>query len=386
MIIAIIFVCILSAFVALTLANSITKPMRKLQEKLTSIADGDLTSEKLMVKSKDEIGHAANAFNKMSDNLTQIISKVKAGTSDLNSSVSSVNESVGENVAGSENIAAAVAELLSAMEKQQDEINHMLVMSDEMDAISKQVADEAKKIQSSAGESKKNASDGMTKMVAYVDQMSEVNHSMEEMREVFVTFGESAKQMSMILESIIEIASQTNLLSLNASIEAARAGEMGRGFAVVATEIRKLADDSSLAATKIGDIIHKIEDEVSLLSSKMSICLSQLEKSNQLTNETKDSFSVIQSGTIEVETNVEQIMTKISTLSSEIDDTVKRMNNIGASSETNVSEVNEISTIVVQQEENLSVVSEAMANILVLASDLEDLASNFSLKSSDAKG
>ena len=79
-------------------------------------------------------------------------------------------------------------------------------------------------------------------------------------------------------------------------------------------------------------------------------------------------------------------MTKISTLSSEIDDTVKRMNNIGASSETNVSEVNEISTIVVQQEENLSVVSEAMANILVLASDLEDLASNFSLKSSDAKG
>ena len=161
---------------------------------------------------------------------------------------------------------------------------------------------------------------------------------------------------------------------------------MGRGFAVVATEIRKLADDSSLAATKIGDIIHKIEDEVSLLSSKMSICLSQLEKSNQLTNETKDSFSVIQSGTIEVETNVEQIMTKISTLSSEIDDTVKRMNNIGASSETNVSEVNEISTIVVQQEENLSVVSEAMANILVLASDLEDLASNFRLKSSDAKG
>ena len=114
--------------------------------------------------------------------------------------------------------------------------------------------------------------------------------------------------------------------------------------------------------------------------------MSQLEKSNQITNETKDSFSIIQSGTIEVEANVEQIMTKISTLSSEIDDTVKRMNNIGASSETNVSEVNEISTIVVQQEENLSVVSEAMANILVLASDLEDLASNFRLKSSDAKG
>ena len=102
----------------------------------------------------------------MSDNLTQIISKVKAGTSDLNSSVSSVNESVGENVAGSENIAAAVAELLSAMEKQQDEINHMLVMSDEMDAISKQVADEAKKIQGSAGESKKNG------MLNYLDNYS----------------------------------------------------------------------------------------------------------------------------------------------------------------------------------------------------------------------
>lgn len=380
MVIAIILIAFVSIFVTLSLAGNITKPIKKLQKGLENIANGDLTTSKVYAKSNDEIGHASDAFNQMSDSLVQIISKVKSGTTDLNASVSSVNESVGENVAGSENIAAAIAELLNAMEKQQSEINHMLTMSSEMDSISKQVADEAKKIQGSAGESKQNASDGMTKMVAYVDQMNEVNRSMEEMREVFVTFGESTQQMSMILDSIIEIASQTNLLSLNASIEAARAGEMGRGFAVVATEIRKLADDSSLAAAKIGDIIKTIEDEVSLLSDKMTICLSQLEKSNQLTNETKDSFSIIQTGTIEVESNVEQIMTKISTLSSEIDDTVERMNTIGSSSEATVSEVNQISTIVVQQEENLSVVSEAMADILVLASDLEDLAANFRLQ------
>ena len=380
MVIAIVLTAVIAIVVTISLAGNITKPIKKLQKGLEDIADGDLTIDKVYSKSNDEIGHASDAFNKMSDSLIQIISKVKSGTTDLNSSVSSVNESVGENVAGSENIAAAITELLSAMEKQQDEMNHMLTMSSEMDSISKQVADEVKKIQSSAGESMQNASDGMAKMVAYVEQMDEVNHSMEEMREVFVTFGESTQQMSVILDSIIEIASQTNLLSLNASIEAARAGEMGRGFAVVATEIRKLADDSSLAAAKIGDIIKKIESEVSELSDKMAICLTQLEKSNQLTNDTKDSFSIIQSGTVEVESNVEHIMSKISALSTAIGDTVVRMNNVGSSSESNVSEVNQISTIVVQQEENLCTVSEAMAKILVLASDLEDLAANFRLQ------
>lgn len=379
MIVIIIITCIASAVVTLFLSKSITTPIKKLQKELTGIAAGNLTSEKIVVSSGDEIGQASDAFNTMSESLSHIISRVKEGTAELNTSVTSVNASVGENVEGSHNISTAVTEMLTSLEGQQTEIQHMVSQSSEMDSISKEVAEEARKIQDSSKEAKQNAEDGMTKMVAYVDQMNEVNHSMAEMKDVFFTFGESTKQMSEILESIIEIASQTNLLSLNASIEAARAGEMGRGFAVVATEIRNLADDSSNAATKIGGIIKEIEDEVGVLSEKMNDCLSQLEKSNQLTSETRDSFEIIQSGTDKVEENVLQIMAKIETLSSEIGDTVARMNNLGSASMTNVTEINQINNIVVQEEGNLSVVSNAMNRLLELTSDLEGLVSEFKL-------
>lgn len=383
MIVSVLVTAILAVLVTLLLSRSITSPVKKLQKNLTLIADGDLTADNLSIKTKDEIGQATVAFNKMKDNLSRIISKVKGGTTDLNDAVSTVNVSVEENASGSTKISAAVDGMLTNLEQQRLEINQMAEQAAEMDSISKQVAEDANKIQASSEEAKKNASDGLDKINAYVAQMNEMNRSMEEMNEFFASFGESTSQMSSILNSIIDISSQTNLLSLNASIEAARAGEMGKGFAVVATEIRNLADDSSSAASKIGEIIHQVEEQVKQLSEKMNECLDQLSRSNELTKQTQDSFGVIQSGTIVVEQNVTNIMSRLALLTGKITATAAGMSNLDASSESNVTDINEISSIVATEASNLNDVSNAMGQILSLTDELESLVSEFKLAASD---
>ena len=201
-------------------------------------------------------------------------------------------------------IADAVEGMLAALERQQAEVSRAQVQIGDMGDIAKKVADYAEAIHGNAGKTRDNARDGMQKIMAYVEQMQAVNRSMQEMESVFASFGENTRGMTEALASISSIASQTNLLSLNASIEAARAGEAGRGFAVVATEIRDLADDSQAAASHIGKMIEAVSSQADQMTARLRESLDQLEKGNQMTGEAKESFEIITAGTDEVSNNV----------------------------------------------------------------------------------
>ncbi|MBE5852713.1 MAG: methyl-accepting chemotaxis protein [Lachnospiraceae bacterium] len=384
-VVVVVIVIVVALVMALRLSMAIVSPIKKLQNSLSIIAEGDLTVSNIPVMANDEVGKASRAFNKMKESLLNIIGKVKESSGDLQIAITTVNESVEENATGSARIAKAVEGMLNSLEQQQVDVQSIVEQSEQMDSISRQVAEDADSIHKSAQVAKENAQDGIDKMMAYVEQMEQVNRSMQEMKEVFSAFGKNTKEMTVILNSIAEIASQTNLLSLNASIEAARAGEAGRGFAVVATEIRNLADESSSAASRIGGIINSVERDVAATAEKLEISLEQLEKGNQMTEETKQSFTGIQEGTAEVGRSVENIIERVELLSSKITDALASVNNISESSDNNVTEINEISAVVAEEAANLQEVSDAMGKLLNLTNDLEGMVSEFKVEVADAE-
>ena len=368
---------IVMIFSAVILSSGITRPIGKLRSHLMQMSERDLTGNDFKVRSKDEIGQAMGAFNVMRGTLIRMITKVKAGTENLRSTTAVINESVEQNSQGSRKISNAVDTMLEGLKAQQDEVSGIVDQIGHMEKTAREVSDDAGMIHQNSEAARAYAESGMQKIEAYVAQMQEVNRSMQEMNKVFVSFDESTGGMEKALNAITEIASQTNLLSLNASIEAARAGEAGRGFAVVAEEIRQLADNSQTIAGQIGRMIGEVQKQADAMNAQLARSLKQLEIGNEMTRETKNSFELIRESTHVVGSSVDHIMERVSDLSGQIGVTSKGVDTIFRAAENNVDEINEVSTIVTQESANLQEVSEAMGRLLQSTVELEELVSEF---------
>ena len=374
-----ILVIVGSVIIALWVSKGITKPLNIVKDRVTVIANGDLSGEDIVIRSMDEVGQLSLSFNKMKGSVSGILKKVLASTSSLKEAMETVARSMDENTKGSERISESVMEMHEKLEEQLSEVTKIVSQIEDMERIASVVVNNADHIAKNSMDTMNNANRGKLQLDTYISKMDEVNSSIEEVNALFISFSENTSKMTKSLQAITDIASQTNLLSLNASIEAARAGEAGKGFAVVADEIRGLADNSKAAANEISAMIDLIKNQSEGMNEKLSECVSLLETGNELTKETKSNFDIIKEGTGEVSSSVEEIMGNLKSLSDKINETGESAERIQTAADTSVTDINEINAIVTEEGANIESVSQTSTDLLSLTDDLENEVNNFKL-------
>jgi methyl-accepting chemotaxis protein len=280
----------LGVIVAIVAGRSITGPLTRMTEIVKLSGGGDLTM-RVNVKSKDEIGDLANGFNAMLDNIKKLVSTIKKESERLSN--------IGSALAGSSRrTAAAVEEITGIIQAIQNLAVNQSASVTETTATMEQISGNIQKLNNHVErqtESVSRSSSAIEEMLANIqsvtqslykntDKVNELTGSSGVGRKGLQTVVSDVQEIAHESEGLLEInsvmeniASQTNLLSMNAAIEAAHAGEAGKGFAVVAGEIRKLAEGSSTQSKTIVEVLKKIKGSIDKISHSTGSVLEKFE-------------------------------------------------------------------------------------------------------------
>ena len=241
----------------LFVSRVITKPLNNLRGAVANFASGDL-SARLDTEGRDEVAQMGHALFDMSQTLMRVISTVRDASN-------SISETAHDFSAMAQQTNASVEEFKSSADEMGHNLDNLASSSEEINASVEEVAagaqataergtDIARKVDEAmnAGEA------GMVAVQKATTSIDGVARKSHEATKAVQELGNNARQIQNFVTQIGGIADQTNLLALNAAIEAARAGDAGRGFAVVAEEVRKLAEDSNVAANSIAELASSI--------------------------------------------------------------------------------------------------------------------------------
>lgn len=256
-------------FIMTVMKKSVSRPAREASRQLTRIISdinenqGDLT-ERIKIRSKDEIGQLSQGINDFMENLQNVMKKIKEQSDLLGMSVSTMNQKIISSDDDMGNMSAVMEELNAGIEEIAATIDHL-------NKNTSGVVEAVATVQRKAEEGNELAGNVMAFAAGVKEQtdvrLEAVKETINDKQTALFTSIEESKQVEEInhlTNDILEIASQTNLLALNASIEAARAGEAGKGFAVVADEIRSLAENSRETANDIqkisGNVVGAVEN------------------------------------------------------------------------------------------------------------------------------
>lgn len=267
---------IVVSFIVLVVTKDLNKTLGKTRKYADSLSEGDLlfVIDEKQLQRKDISGQLSNSILAIQTNMKSLLQDIQLEAKELgtvvtgaNSLMNSVTSQINTISDSTQNLSAGMEETAASSDQIQDTSNELTVAVNSMAEHAQEGASRVQEIHQRAEEAQISTTNNR-------ENLRKVHTEIESSLAVAIKDAEIVSEIDILAHSIMEITSQTNLLSLNASIEAARAGESGKGFAVVADEIRKLAEESEKAVVHIQDVTRKVNAAVSSLSNDSSKLLS----------------------------------------------------------------------------------------------------------------
>lgn len=376
-------ISVISTIIAIGLAifitRNITVPLRRLTNAANVIAEGDLREENVIVKTKDEIYELAQAFNTMKENLLNLISRVSLNVSSSTAAAEQLASSTDEVTAASGDIAKRMESVAISSTQVATVGNDCAIATNQTAEGVNRIAEAALSLNTQAIDMQDKAAEGKNALQTTEKQMTVIQKFSYDTKEKIQQLSIQSAEIESITKVITDITEQTNLLALNAAIEAARAGEHGKGFAVVADEVRKLAEESKLSASKIVDLTTNIQKDTKEVEESVNVTVQNVDQGVTYLQTAHNSFNDIYDAITHMTANIQDVSASSEEISSSTEEVAASVNEMANSSSTTAEYSNQVLAFVEEQSATMQEINSVAKSLSEGAMNLQEEVQKFKI-------